>query len=403
MFIVRFLRFVCGYVRFQVTGVFIERFLNLASRNGINLWNGTKTETQYTGYTLMKHYKKLRPFAKKTGVHMQIEERFGWPMWRRKYRKRVGIVAGILLFFGILAFLGNFVWTIEVVGNETVSSDEILDFLKEEGLKIGSYKSALNPRELERKTLLELKELSWIAVNITGSTVTVEVNERILPPDMYLDNDKACNIVARYTGQIHSMDIYDGQSDLQVGDTVLEGDLIVSGIVEDGKGQTRFVHARADIKAYTDYEIKIEVPLQQVKRIPTGETSTKKYLKILTWKIPFFLGIGPERRYDFQQTNNTVCSFWTVDAFCGSGGDPKLLYTGNHRVPNTIQAKEEALQLLQEQEKIQLGEAEILKKDLSGSEEKGSYVLKATYLCIVEIGKGQEGDPFRTLIRQYLQ
>ena len=26
MFIVRFLRFVCGYVRFQVTGVFIERF-----------------------------------------------------------------------------------------------------------------------------------------------------------------------------------------------------------------------------------------------------------------------------------------------------------------------------------------------------------------------------------------
>lgn len=116
MFIVRFLRFVCGYVRFQVTGVFIERFLNLASRNGINLWDGTKTETQYTGHTLMKHYKKLRPFAKKTGVHMQIEERFGWPMWRRKYRKRVGLVVGILLFFGILSFLGNFVWTIEVVG-----------------------------------------------------------------------------------------------------------------------------------------------------------------------------------------------------------------------------------------------------------------------------------------------
>ena len=57
---------------------------------------------------------------------------------------------------------------------------------------------------------------------------------------------------------------------------------------------------------------------------------------------------------------------------------------------NTIQSKEEALQLLQEQEKIQLGEAEILKKDLSGSEEKGSYVLKATYLCIMEIGKEQE-------------
>lgn len=154
----------------------------------------------------------------------------------------------------------------------------------------------MNPRKLERKTLLELKELSWIAVNITGSTVTVEVNERILPPDMYLDNDKACNIVARYTGQIHSMDIYDGQSDLQVGDTVLEGDLIVSGHRGGRKRATRFVHARADIKAYTDYEIKIEVPLQQVKRIPTGETSTKKYLKILTWKIPFFWESDPRKK-----------------------------------------------------------------------------------------------------------
>ena len=56
---------------------------------------------------------------------------------------------------------------------------------------------------------------------------------------------------------------------------------------------------------------------------------------------------------------------------------------------NTVQAKEEALQLLQEQEKIQLGEAEILEKDLSGSEENGVYLLKASYLCIMEIEKNR--------------
>lgn len=389
MFIVRFLRFVCGYVRFHVNGVFIERFLNLASRNGIHLWNGTKTQTQYTGYTLMSQYKKLRPFAKKTGVQMRIEERFGWPVWRRKYRRRVGFVAGILLFFGILTFLGNFVWTIEVVGNETVSSDEILDYLKEEGLKVGSYKKALNPRELERKTLLELKELSWIAVNITGSTVTVEVNERILPPDMYLDNDKACNIVARYSGQIDSMNIYDGQSDLKVGDTVLAGDLIVSGIVEDGKGQTRFVHARADIKAYTEYEIKIEVPLRQVKRVQTGEKSIKKYLQILTWRVPLFWEKDREENYDFRQTTIPFAPFGLSTPFAVVE-ENRIYYTQETAEYNAVQAKEEALRLLQEQEKIQLEEANILERELSGSEEKGIYLLKASYLCIMEIGREQE-------------
>ncbi len=66
-----------------------------------------------------------------------------------------------------------------------------------------------------------------------------------------------------------------GKSDLQVGDTVLAGDPNCQRHCRRRKGQTRFVHARADIKAYTDYEIKIEVPLQQVERISTGEQSVK--------------------------------------------------------------------------------------------------------------------------------
>lgn len=389
MFIVRFLRFINGYVRFRVTGVFIERFLNLASRGGVNLWNGVKTQTEYVGCTLMKHYKQLRPFARKTGVHMRIEERFGWPFWRRKYRRRVGLAVGIGLFLGILAFLGNFVWTIQVVGNEMVSSDEILDYLQEQGLKVGAFKNSLDARELERKTLLQIKELSWIAVNITGSTATVEVNERILPPDMYLDNDKACNIIARYTGQIRSMDVYDGQSDLQVGDTVLAGDLIVSGIVEDGKGQTRFVHARADVKAYAGCEIEIEVPLRQIKRVPTGETSTKKYLKILTWSIPLFWESDQQKSYDAQQKTVSFVPFGLSTPFAVLE-ENRVYYTQKTIEYNEVQAKEEAMRQLQEQEKAQLGEAKILKKELSGSLGKEVYKLKASYSCIMEIGKEQE-------------
>ena len=45
---------------------------------------------------------------------------------------------------------------------------------------------------------------------------------------------------------------------------------------------------------------------------------------------------------------------------------------------------------MQEQEKIQLEEANVLERELSGSEEKGIYLLKASYLCIMEIGREQE-------------
>ena len=68
----------------------------------------------------------------------------------------------------------------------------------------------------------------------------------------------------------------------------------------------------------------------------------------------------------------------------------RIYYTQKTLKYNEVQAKEEALQQLQEQEKIQLGEAEILKKELSGSLDKEVYKLKATYQCIMEIGREQE-------------
>ena len=39
MLIVLFFRWLFGYYEFTIEGKFPERFLNLASRNGINLWN----------------------------------------------------------------------------------------------------------------------------------------------------------------------------------------------------------------------------------------------------------------------------------------------------------------------------------------------------------------------------
>ena len=68
----------------------------------------------------------------------------------------------------------------------------------------------------------------------------------------------------------------------------------------------------------------------------------------------------------------------------------RVYYTQETVEYNAVQAKEEALRLLQEQEKIQLEEANILERELSGSEEKGIYLLKASYLCIMEIGREQE-------------
>lgn len=128
---------------------------------------------------------------------------------------------------------------------------------------------------------------------------------------------------------------------------------------------------------------------RQVERISTGEQSVKKYLKFLDLEAAPFWETDQEKGYDSQQTTIPFAPFGLSTPFAVVE-ENRNYYTQETVEYNTVQAKEEALQLLQEQEKIQLGEAEILEKDLSGSEENGVYLLKASYLCIMEIGKEQE-------------
>ena len=69
MIFVNWIRNVRGYVRFSVTGVFVERFLNLTALSGINIWDvkHIDKENKITACINASDYKKLRKPAQKAG------------------------------------------------------------------------------------------------------------------------------------------------------------------------------------------------------------------------------------------------------------------------------------------------------------------------------------------------
>ena len=62
MFIIRLLRFLLGYVKFEATGVFCERFINLCSYGGIKIWAIIKREDNPDYEVLCCHRNEFRPF-----------------------------------------------------------------------------------------------------------------------------------------------------------------------------------------------------------------------------------------------------------------------------------------------------------------------------------------------------
>lgn len=289
MLLIHLLRFLKGTVRFTVKGRFIERFLNLASRNGIPIWDTSWDDNIFTGYTLAKKYKELRPFARKTRVHVRISKKLGLGFFVKRYKKRTGIFIGGIGFIVIIFCSGMFVWDIEVNGNKDTSASEIIEVAFEEGLRKGRLKKSIDVSAIEEEICLRFEEIGWAAVNLIGTVAEIEVRESVSPPEK-VDDQHPCNIVASRGGQILYMDIYEGQKVVSIKDTVKQGDIIVSGITQNKEGGNMLRHARAKVIAEFEETKTVSFPLNQTVKVPSGSAINYKYIKIGSKYIPLFFG-----------------------------------------------------------------------------------------------------------------
>jgi len=388
MFLIRLFRYLRGYVQFRAEGVFVERFLNLVARDSIPVWNGRKQSGVYTGYTNASSYRRLRRHAKKTGVSLRVQDKIGVPFTRRRYRKRTGLLVGLLVFFGFLYAMSLFIWRIEITGLESVSEQRVLEALENVGVRPGAFRPAIDVRDAERRALLALHELSWIALNIDGSAIDVQVNEAVQKPEI-VDPDKPCNIVATRSGQIVSMNIYEGQALVQVGDAILEGDVIVSGITEDRRGQNMFKHARAQVMARMEHGIAVDVPLIQTRYVETGKTVCRRYLSLFSLDLPLFWPSKMEFPYHVDRSEEPLQAFGVTL--------PLGIFRENYHLMEEVtvilteeEAKQQAAKELAILQKAQLGDAEIVQKEAVGALRDDAFHLECTIICILDVTEEKE-------------
>ena len=78
------------------------------------------------------------------------------------------------------------VLTIEVEGNEAVSTAEILTELRRQGLRPGVYGPGLDEGTISSAALLGLPELAWMSVNLHGTRAEVLVREAVPAPEVMM-------------------------------------------------------------------------------------------------------------------------------------------------------------------------------------------------------------------------
>ena len=388
MFLLRMMRFLRGYVAFSVTGGFVERFLNLCARSGVAIWGGRRVGGKYTGYVFAREYKKMRVPARTAGVKLRCGRRYGAPFLRFRYRKRFGLLVGLVIFVVIFGVLSRFVWSIEVVNNKLVEEYVILENLSQLGVRVGSRSGDIDARDVERQMLMAVPELSWIAVNIHGSSITVRVSERTVAPDP-VDVETPYNVVAAQAGQIKVMEVYQGQAVVGVGDAVLEGELLVSGLIDGRTGSVRMSHARARVIAEMEDTVELTIPYHSTQMVPTGQVIRRTVLHMGPISIPLYIATKVDEPYMEERAELPV-EIWGIRLPITT---TQILYLPLQETQVTY-TEEEAQQLAQEQievmERVHFGDCEIMERTAAANGEGDAFHITYHYLYRRDIAQEVE-------------
>ena len=388
MLILRAIRKVPSCVDFRAEGVFCEKLLTEAMKNGLGISFPRKSGYTMRGTVQAAEYRSLCKIARRLGLKMRIEKKHGIYFTLKRHRDKIGFAAGAIFAAAVVLFLNLFVWEINISGNKAVSSEEIMATLANSGLKTGTLRTAHDARKIEWNIMNDNKEIAWATVNIQGCCVNVVVSETRREAEMKYDDDKPVNIIAAKYGVIRKMDVFDGQGVVKVGDAVMKGDLLVSATFEDRHGKLTLKHSRARVMAETDYEITVEFPLEQVIETTGGVKKSVKEIEIMGLSIPLGSNRGCEE-LPAEKEEKELYFLWIrlpVKEIC-----TKYYAVKRNTITYTAeQAKGGAFQLLEQKEAEEMSNMEIISRKTEEKIANGKYIIRASYDCIMDIAEEQD-------------
>ena len=193
---------ILGYMTIEIEGYFIERFVNICNSKNIFLWNMKKINSTIIRVNIGIHdFKKLKPITKKTKCRVKIKSKRGMPFILHKYKKRKIFFLLFIIIVITTIILSNFIWNIEITGNENISLEEISKVLQENNFKVGTSKIGLNTKNIIEQIRLDREDVAWVGIEIKGTNAIVKIVEADLKPEI-IPEDEYCNLIATKDGMI---------------------------------------------------------------------------------------------------------------------------------------------------------------------------------------------------------
>lgn len=307
----RAVNYLRGQVLVRVESAFPERVLNLCAARDLGFWDlQWESETAFTCRLSRADFRELRRAAGKLECSVTPLRRSGAPYTLHRLLSRPALAAGAVAV-GLWLVLGSFfIWEFTIEGNETLPDEVILRALEEQGVGIGSFGLSLDGEDLRNRILLELPELVWLTVNVSGCRASVQVRERVPVPET-VDRKALSNLVARRAGLVLEIHAFSGVKCVVEGMSVEEGQILISGVEDTENFGARTTAGLGEVKGRTWHTLTAKLPLTVQKKVYAGE-KTGYSLIFGKKRVKFFGNSSIEGRNYDKITKRMKLSFLGV-------------------------------------------------------------------------------------------
>lgn len=377
-----------GEVTGHVESGFPERVLNLCAEYGVVFWDlAWESPVAFTFTMTRRDWKRLRRLSKRIDCDLTPVGWKGTPFFLGRIRYRYGLWITLALCAAALFTSSFYIWDFRVEGNETVSQQEILRALDKFGVGFGTFSLSVDSSELRDYMLLEVPELSYIAVNVKGCRAYVQVRERVPEPEIISNRDLG-NTVAAKDALITTVQPWDGEKMVLPGTTVTEGQLLISGVVQNNVSGVRYLRGMGKVYGRTWYHLECRVPLTVREKVYTGARKTRRALLIGKKRLNLYFGSSIS-----GDTCDKIIN-WNKWELPGGVALPvtvttetALPYEIAERRRSQTEAQAVAEAILDARLAEYLDEGEVLRREIAGEVVDGNLVVTLSAECEEQVGR----------------
>ncbi|MEK3890685.1 sporulation protein YqfD [Bacillus sp. FSL K6-3431] len=341
--------FLSGRVLVNAQGSGLERLINKLARSNIALWKlKKKTNEELLFYIALGDLHKLRKVVRGSDCHISFLRGEGIPFLWKRTKKNSGFAFGLFLSIVLILLLSNITWGIHIEGANPETEHKIRRELNALGVKVGTFHFLNDDPEMIQKKLSDrIENLTWIGVELKGTTFHFKVVEKTEPE--LIEEKSPAHLVAKKKAIISHMFIEKGKSLVKIHQYVEKGQMLVSGTIGNEDKQVN-IPARGEVWGHTWYNSKVEFPLESSFQVYSGEEKRIHSLEIGKLNIPVW-GFGkiPFSKYETEKEEHDLHFL---------GWKLPIKY-----VDKTLREKEESHRSLTKKEAIEAAK-ELAKRDL---------------------------------------